>query len=115
VPQKEKEVQDAFENLLIGADIAYRREFPHIAYSSKNYVPDFSVDKIDLALDVKLCAKDGREKEIIAEMNDDIMAYKTKFGNVAFVIYDVGIIRDTDRFTAEFSNRDDVLIAMVKH
>jgi hypothetical protein len=43
------------------------------------------------------------------------MAYKTKFGNVAFIIYDVGMIRDVDRFTAEFSCRDDVLITVVKH
>ena len=43
------------------------------------------------------------------------MAYKTKFGNINFVIYDVGMIRDVDRFAAEFVNRDDVLIAIVKH
>jgi len=115
VPQKEKDIQDAFENLLIGADIPYRREHPHIPYSSKEYIPDFSFERIDLALDVKLCAKDSREKEIIAEINDDIMTYKAKFGNVAFVIYDVGMIRDVDRFTSEFSNRDDVLITIVKH
>jgi hypothetical protein len=115
VPQKEKDVQDAFEVLLIGADIPYRREHPHIAYSSKEYVPDFSFERIDLALDVKLCARDSREKKIIAEINDDIMAYKTKFGNVAFVIYDIGMIRDVDRFTSEFGTKDDVLITVVKH
>ena len=115
VPKLEKDIQNAFEDLLIGADIQYQRENPHIAYSSKNYIPDFSFPKIDLALDVKLCANPAREKQIIAEMNDDIMAYKTKFGNVAFVIYDVGMIRDVDRFTTEFSNRDDVLITVVKH
>ena len=114
-PQREKEIQDAFENLLIGADIPYRREFPHIAYSSKTYVPDFTFEKIDLALDVKLCAKGTREKEMIAEMNDDIMAYKTKFGNIMFVIYDVGIIRDVDRFTSEFKTRDDVIVTIIKH
>lgn len=114
-PKKEKQIQDAIENLLIGADIPYQREHPHIAYSSKKYVPDFSFDRIDLALEVKLCAKGGREKEMIAEMNDDIMAYKTMFGNIAFVIYDVGMIRDVEKFTSEFSQRDDVLIRVVKH
>ena len=64
---------------------------------------------------MKLCVSDSREKELIAEMNDDIMAYKTKYGNIAFVIYDVGKIRDADRFTSEFSQRDDVLIRVVKH
>jgi hypothetical protein len=115
LPQREKDIQDAFENLLIGADISYHREHPHIAYSSKTYVPDFTFEKIDLALDVKLCAKTTREKEMIAELNDDIMAYKTKFGNVMFVIYDVGMIRDVDRFTSEFKTRDDVIITIIKH
>jgi hypothetical protein len=115
IPQHEKEIQDAFESLLIGADIPHRREHPHIAYSSKTYVPDFSFDKIDLVVDVKLCAKRSREKEIIAELNDDIMAYKTKFGNTLFIIYDVGIIRDVDRFASEFTTRDDVVIRIIKH
>jgi hypothetical protein len=115
IPQREKDIQDAFENLLIGADMLYRREHPHIAYSSKAYVPDFTFEKIDLALDVKLCAKGAREKEMIAELNDDIMAYKTKFGNVMFVIYDVGMIGDVDRFTSEFKTRDDVIITIIKH
>ncbi len=93
IPANEKEIQDAFENLLIGADIPYKREHPHITYSSKEYIPDFSFERIDLALEVKFCARKDREKKIIAEMNDDIMAYKTKFGNIAFLIYDVGKIR----------------------
>ena len=42
-PSGEKEIQDAFENLLIGADIPYSRETESIEYSSKTYTPDFSV------------------------------------------------------------------------
>ena len=114
IPKREKEVQDAFENLLVGADIPYQREHPHIAYSSKKYIPDFSFERIDLAIDMKLCAKDLREKQIIAEMNDDIMAYKTKFGNIAFFIYDIGMIRDVERFTAEFSQSNDIFIRVIK-
>ncbi|GHC61791.1 hypothetical protein GCM10007100_31540 [Roseibacillus persicicus] len=114
VPTKEREVQDAFESLLVGAEIQYTREGPHIEYSSKNYIPDFSFDRIDLALEIKLCVRPGREKEMIAEINDDIMAYKTKFGNLGFVIYDVGLIRDTDKFADQFS-RDDIFIAVIKH
>jgi hypothetical protein len=43
-PERESEVQNAFETLLIGADIPYHREFPHIEYSSKQYIPDFSFE-----------------------------------------------------------------------
>jgi len=114
-PSGEREIQDALEDLLVGADIPYSRETESIEYSTKTYTPDFTVARIDLAVDVKLCARKGREKEIIAEINDDILAYSTKFGNLLFVVYDVGHIRDVDRFTSEFEKHDNVIVRVVKH
>ncbi len=98
VPDGETEVQDAFENLLVGADVPYSREAERIEYSSKTYTPDFSLQKSDLAIEIKLCNRKEREKEIIAEINDDILAYKTKYGNLLFVVYDTGFIRDVSPF-----------------
>ena len=114
-PTKEKEVQDAIENLFIGANITYSREADSIEYSSKTYIPDFTVKQLDLAIEVKLCARDGREKEIIAEINDDILAYQTKYGNILFIVYDVGQIRDTDLFTSAFEAHENVMVRVVKH
>ena len=114
-PQGEKEVQDGLENLLIGATIEYTRESDHIEFSSKTYVPDFTFSKIDLALEVKLCSKKEREKGIISEINDDILAYQTKYGNLLFVIYDNGFIRDIDRFKQDFERSQNVIIVVVKH
>ncbi len=114
-PSKEREIQDAFENLLVGVDIAYSRETDSIEYSSKTYIPDFTFSRIDLALDVKLCSRVEREKEIIAEINDDILAYSTKYGNILFIVYDTGVIRDVDRFSRVFESRERVLIRVVKH
>ena len=71
-PEKESEVQDAFENLLIGASIPYGRAVDSIEYSSKTYIPDFSLPKINLAVEVKLCNRSEREKELPEEINDDI-------------------------------------------
>jgi len=85
-PEREKEVQDAFETLLVGADVVFDREADSIIYSSKTYKADFTFQPIDLAVDLKLCNRDDREKEIIAEINDDILAYKTKYGNVFFAV-----------------------------
>ena len=45
-PTKEREVQDAFEGLLVGADIPYGRETVSIEYSSKTYVPDFISNRL---------------------------------------------------------------------
>ena len=114
-PQAEREVQDALESILVGADIPYSRETESIEYSSKTYKPDFTVSKADLAVDVKLCAKDGREKEIIAEINDDILAYKTKHGNLLFLIYDLGTIRDVERFAGNFEEMEGVIVKVIKH
>jgi hypothetical protein len=114
-PQKEREVQDAFEGLLIGADIPYSREKDSIEYSSKKYIPDFTVPKADLAVEIKLSAKEEHEKELIAQINDDILAYRTAFGNLLFVVYDCGFIRDVDRFISSFEAHQAVSVRVVKH
>ena len=113
-PTREKAVQDALESLLVGADIPYGRETVSIEYSSKTYIPDFVFQPLDLVVEVKLCSRAEREKEIIAEINDDILAYCTKYGNQVFVVYDVGHIRDVDRFCSAFESQDGVLVRVVK-
>jgi hypothetical protein len=115
IPTREKEVQDSFETLLIGADVEYSRKTDSIEYSSKTYTPDFTAPKSDLAIELKLCPKIEREKEMIAEINDDILAYKTKYGNILFVIYDCGFIRDVDRFIEHFEKNENVIVKVVKH
>jgi hypothetical protein len=115
IPTLEKEIQDAFENLLIASDIDYSRETDSIEYSSKTYIPDFSVKKLGLAIEIKICTRSSREKEIIAEINDDILAYKSKYENIFFVIYDTGFIRDIERFTKQFEDQDGIYIKVVKH
>ena len=114
-PRREKEVQEAFESLLVGADVPYSREKDSIEYSTKTYTPDFTITKTDLAIDIKLCASVGREKEMIAEINDDILAYKTKYGNIFFIVYDVGFIRDIERFVKNFQDEEGVIVKVIKH
>ena len=114
-PDKERQVQDAFETLLIGADTLYEREADKIVYSSKTYIPDFSLAKINLAVEVKLCSRAEREKELPEEINDDILAYQTKYQNLLFIIYDLGYIRDIDRFCSSFEQHENVTIRVVKH
>jgi hypothetical protein len=109
-PTREREVQDALEGLLIGADVTYSREAECIEYSSKTYRPDFTLTQIDLAVEIKLCGKGGREVDLIAEINDDIVAYATRYGNQLFVVYDVGQIRDIERFTSAFESNEGVLV-----
>lgn len=112
-PSREKEIQDKYEDLLLANDIDYAKEFPHIIYSSKQYIPDFSFERFSLAVEIKLCKND--EKSLIAQLNDDIIAYKTKFKSVLFIIYDLGNIRDIDTFKQSFEQFDDIIVQIIKH
>jgi len=115
MPQEEREVQDKFEDALISVDFKYLREQETITYSSKSYKPDFTFPGIDTALEIKLCNRAGREKDIIAEINDDILAYKTQYPNIIFLVYDLGHIRDIDRFKADIESQDRVIVLVIKH
>lgn len=114
-PKCEREIQDKFEDLLVAKDIDYIREQEKIVYSSKTYHPDFSFTRIGVVLEIKFCDKKEREKEIISEINDDILAYKTKYPNIIFVVYDLGFIRDIDRFKEDIESEDAVIVKVIKH
>ena len=100
---------------LVGADIPYSREAKSIEYSSKTYKPDFTIDKADLAIELKVCLDASREKALPGEINDDILAYKQEYGNLLFVVYDTGHIRDVDRFVSHFEEESGVVVKVVKH
>jgi len=114
-PKNEAEIQDALENIFIGAGLEFSREKENILYSSKTYVPDFVFNRVNTVVEAKLCNRKEREKEIIAEINDDILAYRTKYGNLIFVVYDIGIIKDVDQFKGGLEAGDHVLVRIVKH
>lgn len=113
-PNKERIIQNAFEDLLISNDVPFERESPSIVYSSKKYIPDFSFNQLDLIVEIKLCTETTTEKPIISQINDDILAYQTKFGNLIFVVYDLSQIRDINKFQHSFEN-NKVIIKVVKH
>ena len=111
---EERHVQNQLECLLDGAGINYLREKEVVTYSSKTYRPDFTVDDLDLAIEVKVCRREGRERDLISEINDDILAYRTRWRNVIFVVYDAGLIRDVEMFTTDFERNPGVRVRIVK-
>ena len=113
IPEREIEIQSKYKDLLIGNDIKYSREFRRIEYSSKQYIPDLSFEKISLVLEIKLCKRD--DKSMIAQLNDDILAYKTKFRNIILVIIDLVQIRDIETFKGSFESNTDIIIQIIKH
>lgn len=115
-PSDEREIKDTFEHLLIGAEIPYKREKESFAYSTKAYTPDFTFQRLDLAIDFKFCNRKDRVNEIIQEVNDYSVAFRTKWGNAFFVVYDCGgFIADVAAFIAPFEERSGVVVRVVKH
>ena len=119
LPEKEKEVQDNIERLLIGKGlikgIDYDRETGKFEFSGKEFIPDFIMPKINLCIEVKLL-KDNKRSRIIDEINADITAYSTKYERVMFVVYDLGVIRDENEFRRDIENSgENIKVLIVKH
>ena len=114
-PKNEKEVQDKFEDLLIISGFNYTREKDRVIYSTKTYIPDFVLGELNMAAEIKICNRETREKEIITEINDDILAYNTKYKNSIFIIYDIGNIRDVEQFKSSFQAHENIVIIIIKH
>ncbi|PIZ48255.1 hypothetical protein CO180_03365 [candidate division WWE3 bacterium CG_4_9_14_3_um_filter_41_6] len=114
-PNSEKAVQEKLEDLFNGQQLNFKREQEHIPYSSKTYIPDFTFEDINGVVEVKFCNNIEREKELIAEINDDIQAYSTRYKNLIFVIYDGGgFIRDEEKFKQDIESKS-VVVEIVKH
>lgn len=118
-PQREVEVQNAIETLLIGKGMQkgtdYDRESGKFEFSGKEYVPDFVIPKLNLCIEVKLL-KDGRKSRVIEEINADITAYSKKYDRQAFVVYDLGNIRDEVEFRRDIENAgNNIKVIIVKH
>lgn len=115
IPSLEVEVQNALEALLRGRSIDYRREQVTIPYSSKMFRPDFTLEAVETAIEVKLCSAQSKEKQIIDEINGDIPAYQTRYRRLIFVLYDLGYIRDEALFKSGIEDNANVYVLVVKH
>jgi len=74
---------------------------PFVLYSNFRY-PKFSSEHTHE--EAEKYFKDLRTKlEQGIEINDDILAYKTKYANLIFVVYDLGIMFITLRLSDHFS------------
>jgi REase_DpnII-MboI len=115
-PDKEKVIQDKIEDLFFGANLdgQFIRETEHVPYSSKSSVPDFTFSELNTVVEVKLCKTKDSEKDIISQINDDILTYKKKYSNIIFVVYDLGIIRNQEKFKADIE-ANNVVVIIVKH
>jgi hypothetical protein len=113
-PKHEREVQNALETIFRARALDFRREQQTVPYSTKRYIPDFTFDRIGLAVEVKLCKDKDREKTIIDEINSDIIGYGGRYDRSLFVIYDLGFIRDVAKFSADIEANPNVHVLIIK-
>ena len=118
LPDKELDVQNAIEVLLIGRGLSkgadYDRESGKFEFSGKEYIPDFVLPKMNMCIEVKLL-KEGRRSKIIEEISADITAYKKMYDHILFVVYDLGVIRDEVEFRRDIEMTDGVKVIVIKH
>ena len=107
-------MQDEIETILNVRGIEFEREKVRFPYASKSYQPDFTLDRFDAALEVKFCNAPMRERQLVDEINADILAYKRKYAHSVFVVYDQGCIRDVQRFRRAFEEESNVQVIVVK-
>ena len=113
-PESERDVQDAVEVLLSARDVDHQREVVAIEYSSKKFIPDFTLESHDLALEVKFCASPERERGIVDEINADIPAYRTRYSRALFLVFDIGAIRDVAGFKKDIESNPDIHVVVLK-
>lgn len=119
VPEKEVDVQDAIEQLLIGRGLTkgidYDRETGRVKVSIKEVIPDFIFPRLGLALEVKLSKDKNKSRVIVDEINADIRAYSKKYSSLLFVVYDLGTIRDEVEFKQDLETTNGVALIVIKH
>lgn len=115
-PDNEKEIHDHLEDLLALKGYQFEREQVSIPYSTKKYIPDFTLENQNIAIDVKFCNAPTDERRIIDEINADIPAYQQRYQNVLFVVYDMAVIRRLKDYASSIEkSHQNVNVIIIKH
>jgi len=120
LPERERDLQDVVEQLLIGRGLQkgseYDRETGRVKVSTKEVIPDFVMMPISLAIEVKFVKEAGQVSRIVDEINADIQSYGRRYETLIFLVYDVGgAIRDEVEFRHDLEQIESVRIVLVKH
>ncbi len=118
-PDREKDIQDAIEQLLIGRGLQkgqdYDREVGRVKLSVKESVPDFVVSHFSLAIEVKLIRDLNRVRRVVDEISADMASYSRGYHHLLFLVYDLGYIRDEIEFRHDLEKAPNVSVTIVKH
>ena len=57
---------------------------------------------------------DRKFQDIVDEINADIVAYKTRYRRILFVVFDIGVIRNEHQFKKSIEAVADVDVMVIK-
>lgn len=118
-PEREVDVQNAIETLLVGRGyqkgVHYDREAGKFKFSGKEFIPDFVFPGLKVALEVKLIKERGQVSTCVEEMSADTTAYLSVYDTVLFCVYDLGVVRDEVEFQGGIQSNDRARVCLVKH
>jgi hypothetical protein len=95
--------------------VAFTREQDTAPVGARAFKPDFVIEELDLAIEVKLAKPGHSESKIQEELAADIAAYRTRWRHIIFVVYDLGVIADPDRMRRENMRHFGVSVLIIKH
>ncbi len=97
-------------------ELRFSQEKNCFKYSLKSYNPDFVSPNLNAVVEGKICTKNRRPATLIREINDYIIAFKTKYDYLLFVVYDVARqIKDPMEFAEDFEKHNpNVQVIVVK-
>lgn len=114
-PNNETEVQDAIENILNTLGVEFTRDREIATVGPRGFKPDFVINSMSLAIEVKLATKTHPANLVQEEIAADVSAYKTKWKRLLIVIYDNGVISDPYLMRRDNMKHFGVSIVIVKH
>jgi hypothetical protein len=118
-PEREMDVQNAIEALLVGRGyqkgITYDRESGKFKFSGKEFIPDFVFPGFNLALEAKLIKERTQVSLCVEQISADTTAYLSNYTSVLFCIYDLGEIRDINEFQSGLEKQQGVRVLVIKH
>ncbi|MCP3962170.1 MAG: hypothetical protein GY719_30375 [bacterium] len=98
----EKEIQNLVQAILASHELPFKREASRGKYQGKTFRPDFIIDELDLAIEVKLVKDPSRITKLVDEIIVDREAYLSSFFTAIFLIYDLtGKVGDHEFFSSD--------------
>lgn len=107
-------VQDRLAVLLRILRHDYLRENVGVPVPGGMTRPDFVVESLDLAIEVKLLRKRSQVSGICEQIRADVTGYREKYGNLLFVVYDCAGLSDPEALERGFA-RSPARIVVARH